>query len=63
MDEQPVEGGIVGCALLDLVEVGGHGRCGGELDQRLEEVERIVVAALGRLVVVGALIELRQGQR
>ncbi len=49
--------------MLDLVEVGGDGRGGGELDQGLEQVERVVVPAAGVLGVVGAAVELRQRQR
>ena len=61
--EDVVHGRRARRALLDLVEVTGDCRRRGELDQRLEQVERVVVPRAGVLGVVRAVVELGQRQR
>ena len=58
-----VEGLRTRRALPDLVEVTGDRRGRGELDQRLEQVERVVVPRAGVLGVVRPVVELGQRQR
>jgi hypothetical protein len=47
LHEQAIELGNARASVFDLVEIRGDGRCRGELDEGLEEVEGVIMAALG----------------
>lgn len=61
--QQPVEGRIAPLATLQLAAVTGDRRERQQLDERFEQVERVVVPRAAVLGVVRPAIELRQRQR